>query len=519
MTTQSQAREVRDFTANDARIQSLLEHVRPLMDLTALSALAVWDQSTAMPRGAGVVHMHQAATLQSILHDRQTDPRLGAILDELETVIASDAFNDSDRALVRETRLSYDRACKLPRPFVEETSRVRSASFNAWIEAREKNDFKIFAPWLQRTIALQRELADYYGYAETRYDALLDTYEPGLTTSRVEQLFAPVRTASTALLRRIQDSGRVVDTSSVTGTFAIAQQEELCNRILRTIGYDFNRGYLSRSEHPFTISFGSPYDVRLTTRYEEQYLPMTLMAVIHEGGHGLYEQGIAETLSRTPLAGGVSLGIHESQSRLWENLLARSHAFWQGHYSGLRETFPTQFEHVDLDTYVRALNQVQPSLIRVKADEITYNLHIMIRFEIEKELINGNVAVESLPELWNARYREYLGISASNEVDGVLQDMHWTNGFGYFPTYTLGNLYAAQITHTLRRSFPDFDARLSSGDTSFVLNWLRENIHQYGGIYRPDDLIKQATGEVLNSQYFISYITEKFGKLYGLTEA
>jgi carboxypeptidase Taq len=519
MATESTLPEEIRFTSSDASISALLEHLHKIEDLGALMSLAEWDQQTYMPRGAGEVRMHQATTLQGILHEHLTDPKLGALLDKLEPEITHQRFSDADRGLVRRTRRAYDHATRLPRKLVEELTRVSSSSFEAWLEARAKKDFAIFAPWLQRTVTLQREVADRIGYTETRYDALLDEYEPGLTASKVEQLFAPVRAISTTMLQRIQASHHPIDASCLQGHFAIDKQQQLCEQLLRIMGYDFTHGGLARSEHPFTTSFGAPSDVRLTTRYSAHFLPMSVMAAMHEGGHGLYEQGISPSLVRTPLASGASLGIHESQSRLWENAIGRSYPFWKGQYSLLHESFPEHFKHVTLEAYTRALNVVQPSLIRVEADEVTYNLHIVIRFELEKALVNEDLAVESLPTQWNARYQEYLGIKPDNDVEGVLQDMHWSAGFGYFPTYTLGNLYAAQIYRTLRQDFPDFEERLANGDTSFVLNWLHKNLHQYGAIYLPEELIERATGEAPNPAYFADYLTAKFEQIYDLTQA
>lgn len=507
------------FTTSNANIQALLEYLHPITDLSALAELASWDQQTYMPRGAGEMRMHQSAVLQSLIHERIIDSRLSKILDQLEAELPSGQFTDADRGLLRDTRRTYDRARKLPSALVEELSRVASASVEAWLNAREKNDFAIFAPLLQRTITLQREVAERIGYTEVPYDALLDDYEPGLTTRKVEQLFEPVRTISTTLLKRIQQSGHVINTSCLNGQFPTGQQEALCKRLLGAIHYDFSRGQLTRSEHPFTISFGAPFDVRVTTRYQEDYLPMALMAAIHEGGHALYEQGITPGLARTPLARGTSMGIHESQSRLWENAIGRSYAFWKGQEGLLHEAFPEHFAHVELDTFVRAINHVQPSLIRVEADEVTYNLHILIRFELEKALVNGEISLESLPGEWNKRYQEYLGIEPINEVDGVLQDIHWTSGFGYFPTYTLGNLYAAQLFYTLNATFKDFDERLSVGNTRFILDWLHDYLHQYGAIYQPEELIKRATSQTPDPQYFVRYLTEKFEKVYDLPQA
>jgi carboxypeptidase Taq len=505
-----------DFTRSDGRIQELLQHLQEIADLHSLGALAEWDQQTAMPTGAGEARMYQVATLQGLAHERETNPRLGELLTELEGVVGQDRYNDADRGLVRQARRSYDQATKLPRSLVEEAKRVEVASYEAWVKARTQSDFASFAPWLTRTVALQREIADRFGYQESRYDALLDIYEPGLTTSKLDQLFAPVRSVSAIMLQRIQASGNKVDTSCVHGTFPVEQQKQLCDRMLRSIGYDFERGQMAISAHPFTTSFGAPLDVRLTVRYSEEYLPMSVMAALHEGGHALYEQGSVRTLLRTPVAGGVSLGVHESQSRLWENAIGRSEAFWRGQYNHVREVFPQQFNNVDVATFARALNHVEPSLIRVEADEVTYNLHIIIRFELERALINGEIAVESLPGLWNGKYRDYLGVEPEKDADGVLQDVHWTGGFGYFPTYTLGNLYGAQIYHALRRDFPDFDERLAQGDTNFALRWLSERLYAYGGIYEPADLIERVTGEVPDAQHFVRYLTSKFEQVYNL---
>jgi carboxypeptidase Taq len=504
------------FTSNDTRIGELLDSMHEISDLSALASLADWDQNTAMPEGAAEVRGFQMATLQGVLHERWTSARLGQLLDELGEAVQRAGYSDTDRGLVRQARRENDRALKLPRALVEEIARVQAASFSAWRRARENSDFAVFAPLLARTVAIQREMADRLGYAETRYDALLDEYEPGMTVRKLEALFTPVRETSKALLQRIESSGNTVDDACLEGDFATDRQITLGERILKSMGYDFARGQIAVSPHPFTTSFGSPYDVRVTTRTNTRYIQQSLMADIHEGGHALYEQGSSPVLARTPLAGGASMGAHESQSRLWENALGRSEPFWQGRYALVQELFPANFAHRDAATFARALNKVQPSLIRVEADEVTYNLHIILRFELEKELVNGDVAIESLPSLWNARYREYLGIEPPNDAEGVLQDIHWTSGFGYFPSYTLGNLYSAQIYSALRRAFPDFDARLGGGDTAFILSWLQEHMYAAGATYMPDELMMRVTGEAPDPAYFTRYLSEKFSNIYDL---
>ncbi len=505
-----------EFSYQDERIAELLELIHPLEDIRALSYLAEWDQNTQLPDGAGEIRGHQLATIQGVLHERSTNPRIGTLLDELREVVQGEQYTDADRALVRETGRMYDHATKLPRSLVEEMARVQSGSFEAWRRAREKNDFASFAPWLARTVTIQREVADRFGYAETRYDALLDLFEPGMTASKLDSLFKPVREVSTKLLRRIEESGHTIDDSCLTDDFDPQKQLELSRKVLESMGYDFVHGATAVSPHPFTTSFGSPFDVRLTVHPDPHFMQAVVMAAIHEGGHALYEQGSSPTLVRTPVAGGASMGTHESQSRLWENAIGRSESFWRGQYALVREAFPDHFANVDVTTFVRALNKVQPSLIRIEADEVTYNLHIIVRFELERQLVNGNVDIESLPGMWNAKYREYLGIEPDTDSQGILQDIHWTSGFGYFPSYTLGNLYAAQIYATLRKTFPDFDERLSRGDTLSILNWLREHMYVYGSIYMPEDLMQRVTGEKPNPEYFVRYLTEKFEKIYHL---
>jgi carboxypeptidase Taq len=524
------------FTTSDERIAELLETLHEIADLGAMGALAAWDQETAMPPGAAEVRGSQLATFEGVIHERAVAPRLGALIDELSEAMTPPAkstagsargedagatqYTDADRGLVRQARRDYEHATKLPKGLVQEIAKTQAASFDAWRKARAQDDFASFAPSLSRMVTLQREVADRYGFTESRYDALLDLYEPGLTASRVDTLFKRVRAVSVALLQRIQRSGHTVDASCLSGQFPVERQLALCDRVLRDMGYDFTRGGRAQSPHPFTSSFGTPFDVRVTIRPDERFLQAALMAAAHEGGHAVYEQGSDPVLARTPLAGGASLGAHESQSRLWENAIGRSEPYWQAQFAAVREAFPEQYKNVEPATFSRALNAVAPSLIRVEADEVTYNLHIIVRFELEKAIINGDVAIESLPRLWNEKYKEYLGIEPPTDADGVLQDIHWSHGgFGYFPTYTLGNLYSAQIYAALRRDFLDFDQRLASGDRLFALDWLRKRMYRVGAIYEPEDLIEQVTGEKPNPAYFERYLNEKFARVYDLPPA
>lgn len=504
------------ITASNTQIADLLEHLREIADISAVSALASWDQNTAMPEGASAVRGDQMGTLTGVLHNRWTNPQLGTVLGALESEVAGARFTDADRGLVREARRTYDQYTKLPYGLVCEKARVESAAFDAWHTARAQSDFELFAPWLGRIITLDREIADRLGYTGARYNALLDQYEPGMTVARLDDLFGPVRDISIALLRRIEASGHTVETSFMQGEFPASAQMDLSEGLLRHMGYDFSRGALSRSPHPFTTGFGSPFDVRLTVNPDEHRLQASLMAALHEGGHAVYEQGFTPEHARSPLANAPSLGAHESQSRLWENAIGRSEAFWHSQYTRVREAFPRQLGHVEDTAFARALNRVRPSLIRIEADEVTYNLHIIIRYEMEKLIVDGDVAIESLPRLWNEKYRQYLGIEPANDGEGILQDVHWTSGFGYFPTYTLGNLYGAQIYATLRREFPDWDDRLAAGDTTFVLAWLRDHMYRFGATYLTADLMRKVTGEAPDAAYFAHYLTRKTEVTYDL---
>jgi carboxypeptidase Taq len=502
--------------SDDKRITELRAITGEIDDIRAALRLLSWDQNTSMPEGAGATRGEQMATLHGQIHDRWTTQRLGELLSELATPIQKAPFTDSDRALVRETRRERDYAAKLPRGLVEEMARVETLSFEAWHKARTNNDFASFAPWLARTITLQREVADRLGFKATRYDALLDLYEPGLTSARVDALFTPVREVSVNLRKRIEQSGHEVDASCLSGSFPAERQMQLSRDILTRMGYDFTRGGLSISPHPFTTDFVSPFDVRVTVHPHEEMVDDALMAALHEGGHALYEQGSDATLTRTPVVGGVSMGAHESQSRLWENAIGRSEAFWRGNLSAVQAIFPTEFAQVDAATFSRALNKVTPGLIRIAADEVTYNLHIIIRYEMEQAMVNTTVAVESLPRLWNEKYQAYLGITPPTDSEGILQDVHWTSGFGYFPTYTLGNLYGAQIYTAMRASVADFDERLASGDCGFALDWLRERMYRWGKTYLPEDLVERVTGQRPDPAFFVEYLTRKFEQVYDL---
>jgi carboxypeptidase Taq len=509
--------EALTFTRTDAELDELFERSQELSDLGNLLGLLGWDQQVKMPPQANQVRGPQLATLQALLHERQTSPRIGELLNALEPRVQGDSYTDADRGLVRLVRRNYDQATKIHATLVREVAEASSEAWGAWEQAKPANDFASFAPHLRKLVKLMRQVADHLGYQGAPYNALLDQYEPDMTLDTLNPILDRVREATVDLLRRIQASGRKIDTTCLHGAFDTAKQLDLCKALLQKMGYRFDAGRMDQSSHPFTGGGGSPFDVRLTVRVDPTYFPAALMAAAHEGGHALYEQGCNPALARTILAGGASMGLHESESRLWENYIGRSLPFWKHHFGLLRDAFPETFSRHTVEELVPALNEVKPSLIRVEADEVTYNLHIIIRFELEQGLINGDIDVADLPSLWNLKYQEYLGVTPTTDTAGVLQDIHWSGGsFGYFPTYTLGNLYAAQIYHTLRRAFPDYDQRLEAEGTGFILDWLREHMYAYGQVYAPGEVARKVTGEDLNPEHFVQYANAKFGALYGL---
>ncbi len=497
-------------------LAELTEIAHTLSDIQAASAVLGWDQEVMMPPKGGEGRAYQLATLAGIYHEKLTAPRVGEVLARLSDEMASrDGYSETERALVRELKRDHDLAVKVPSTLVKALAEAQVRGVETWRRAREADDFATFAPALEHIIDLKRQEADHLGYAETPYDALLDQYEPGMTARAVQALFTPLREQTIATLGQIREARVAPDMSILDGEWDVDRQWEFGMRVLRDMGYDFDAGRQDKSTHPFTISFTPPYDVRVTTRLDPHLLTSALFSTIHEGGHGLYELGFDPSLARTVLANCPGLSIHESQSRLWENMVGRGRAFWTHYYPLLVELFPDRLTADDFERFYLAVNQVQPSLIRVEADEVTYNLHIVLRFELETALLQGDLKVADLPTAWNEKMEAYLGITPPTNALGVMQDIHWGSGLiGYFPTYSLGNLIAAQLYATLREQYPDFDTRVARGDLGFILTWLRENIHRYGRIYPSAELVERATGHAPDPQSFARYIQDKYGALY-----
>ncbi len=494
-----------------------------IQHISDAAGLLSWDQETSMPAGSGHNRAAQLAALQTLAHDKlvaaDTENLLLHHIDPTTGLATGKAaeLDDASRALLREIWRDFSRAKKLPSDFVTRLEGACSLARQAWASARQHNDFAQFLPHLRTIVALKLEEIDYMGYADSPYDALLDTYEPGATAAQLQPLFATLRDGLVALLQDIRASSSPPDDAILFQSYDHTQQIEFGKLVLRAMGYDFQRGRLDLSAHPFTAAF-HPTDVRVTTRVLEKSLSSCLLSCIHEGGHGLYEQGLPSEHYGTPLGQPLSLGIHESQSRLWENNVGRSKAFWTHFFPLLQQHFPAQLGAVSLDDLYAAMNTVHPSLVRVEADEVTYNLHIMVRFDIELALIEQRIDVEDLPTLWREHMRDYLGIVPEQDAEGVLQDVHWSLGaFGYFPTYTLGNLYAAMFFSQAHQDIPTLDTDIQQGNLLSLHAWLNRNIHQHGRHYSSAELLHRITGQTLNVEPFLSYIRTKIGELYGFT--
>lgn len=485
-------------------------------DVGAVQGLLGWDLEVFMPPRGAEMRSHQMATLAKLSHQMRTSPELGRYLEELRQERTYQGLSRIDRALVDEVGREYDKARKLPVELVQEISRTTSEANGIWAEARKQQDFGKFAPMLGKIIELNRRFADAMGYEDSPYNALLDEYERDLTVKQLDPLFADLKQEVVPLLKAITDASPP-ERGFLKQVFPIEPQLAFSRQVLEDMGFDFEAGRLDLSVHPFS-SGSSTDDVRLTTRVFNDDVFSALSSSMHEGGHGMYEQGVSRELNRTPLAEGTSLGIHESQSRMWENQVGRGNAFWTHYFPQLQQTFAPQLDQVTTEQFYRAVNVVQPSFIRVEADEVTYNLHIVLRYEIERDLIEGRLAVREIPEAWNAKVQEYLGITPPNDALGCLQDIHWAHGsFGYFPTYTLGNLYAAQFFRQARQEVPDLDGKIARGELKALKGWLNEQIHAVGKMETADQIARRVTGESLNARYFVDYLKAKYGEVYGLT--
>ncbi|MEM9184893.1 MAG: carboxypeptidase M32 [Planctomycetota bacterium] len=495
--------------------ESLCAHARETALLTSTAGLLQWDEETYLPPAGGAYRAEQCALLAGLIHQRQTDPRVGEWLDELESSGSTSDPRSDAAANVRGLRRDYDKKTKLPPKLVEELSRTASLGQQAWKEARQADDFTLFQPMLEKTIELKQQEAEAIGYEASPYDALLDDYEPGETAANVARVLGGLREQLAPLVEKIAAAEKRPDGRVLSRHYPVARQEAFGKRAAAAIGFDFDAGRLDVTAHPFCGGAG-PRDVRITTRYDDHEFAGALFGTLHEAGHGLYEQGLPAGDYGLPLGEAVSLGIHESQSRMWENLVGRSQAFWRHFFAPFAEAFPDALAGVTEEAFYFAVNESKPSLIRTESDEATYNLHIIVRFELEQALLADDLLVADLPEAWNAKYREYLGIVPPNAADGVLQDVHWSAGlFGYFPTYTLGNLYASQFFDQAGSDLGDLEGQFSRGDFQPLRDWLRTNIHRDGRRYSAGQLVERVTGKPLSHEPLMAHLSTKYGRLYG----
>lgn len=496
------------MTATEA-YQWLAAHSRETAYLRSIKKLLAWDQRTHIPQKGHAHRTAQLSVLARLIHQRDTDPR---IREQLSRVEGSELTRDpeSPEAVnIREWRRAYDLAVRIPQDLAVALTEAAAEAETVWERARPANDWQGFQPYLERLVALKKEQAQALGYETEPYDPLLDLYEVGETAAGIAAVFAPLQEATVDLLQKIPERFRRPDTAMLRRHFPRDRQEEFSRLVAARLGYDFAAGRLDVTAHPFSTGIG-PGDARITTRYDEHFFPTAFFSTVHEAGHAMYNQGLPEEHWGTPRGEAVSLAVHESQSRLWENLVGRSLPFWRYFYPTAQQMFPALAD-VSLEAFYHAVNEVRPSLIRVEADEVTYNLHIIFRFELERALMRGDLTVAYLPDAWNEKMREFLGLMPPDFSQGVMQDVHWSGGhIGYFPTYTLGNLYAAQFFAQAKKDLGSLEEMFARGEFAPLLEWLRKNIHARGSLYRPRDLVRAVTGKDLDARYLLAYLEEKF---------
>ncbi|NEU04103.1 carboxypeptidase M32 [Clostridium senegalense] len=489
-------------------IESIVEKINYF---SYISGLAYWDMAVNMPKEAGKSRGETLGFLSSELYKLITNDRTYNLLCELEDI--SDLTLE-EAAMIKNLKEESDKTKKIPEDIYKNFSIDAAKSEIAWQDAKSKNDFSIFMPHLEKMVDYKRKFANFYGYEKHPYDALLNEYEMGMTVEKLDKVFALLRDEIVNILSKVKESKVNINENILKGKFSIEKQKELEKYVLDLIGYDYkNKGRIDSSEHPFTTNFGNK-DVRITNHYHDDNFYSAMYSAIHEGGHAIYEQQISDDLEKYGLQGGVSMGIHESQSRFYENIIGKSKEFLRLVYPKVQELFE-EFKSVSFEDFYKVCNIACPSLIRTEADELTYSLHVIIRYEIEKELIKGDIEVKDLKDIWNNKYEEYLGVRPQNDSEGILQDLHWSDGeFGYFPSYALGNIYGAQFLNAALKDMPNLYNEIEKGNLNGIKVWLKENIHQYGKLYKPAELLKKVTGEELDSKYFVEYLRNKFKDVY-----
>jgi carboxypeptidase Taq len=487
--------------------------------LNGISLLLEWDQEITMPPGASDIRAEQMKTLAGLTHKERTGLRFSGALEKLIDIdtgnIKAKGLPAREQRALKEWRRDYLKDIALPKKFVEDFAALSSQSINVWRQAKEDNNFSLFAPFLHKIVIMNKKKADLLGYNEHPYDALLDLYEPYVTTAEVTSLFKTLRSSISSLVKKIA-SAKQVNNDFLSGTFPAQKQLDFGKKILEAMGYDFNKGRLDLSTHPFSTSC-HPTDSRITSRINPKSVLTNVLTSLHEGGHSLYEMGLPVEHYGTPLGEAISYGVHESQSRWWETRIGLSKPFWHYWLPHLKSEFKKEFPDVNLDDFYKGINQVNRSFIRVEADEVTYPLHVILRFELETALIDGSLSIKNVPEAWNQKMHELFGITPSTDREGCLQDIHWSMGaFGYFPTYTLGNLYASHLFLGFEKEHPNWKELLQEGKLDFIRNWLYEHVHKHGRAYTSQELLENATGKKFTSDAYIDYLTNKYNEIYAL---
>ena len=492
-------------------MQELRTRLAEVTDLRNTQQLLEWDHQTMMPPKGSTTRAEALGTLERITHELFVSEETGRLLEQAAAELDGASPDSDDARIVEVTRRRWEKARRVPTELAAEISRAAAVGHHAWVEAREKSDFAAFAPYLERNFELARRYIDCFDSYDAPYDVLLDDYEPGMRAAEVSSLFAELRSELVPLIATLREHSDRVDDSCLHGSFPTERQRALVAAVLELMGFDSQGWRIDDTVHPFAVSIGAG-DTRITTRWDESYFPSGLFGAMHECGHGLYEAGIANDLRRTPLGHGESLGLHESQSRMWENMVGRSSQFSEVLAPRVSKAFGTE---LDPDALYRAVNLVKPSLIRVEADEATYSLHVVLRFELEQDLIEERLKVSDLPEAWNAKVKEYLGIDVPDDAHGVLQDVHWAGiAIGYFPTYALGNLIAGQLWEQVHRDVPDLDQRIAAGDVAPLREWLRDRVHRHGSKWGARELLERVTGNAISVAPFVSYLKHKLSDVY-----
>jgi len=497
------------------KLERLKELLGEVSDIKHVVDILDWDQQVNVPPKGHEARGQQMGTLDKLAHEKETTDEVGKLIDDLKKEFAGADPSSDEAAMIHIASRNYDKATRVPAEFVAEQTIVSSRAYAAWGEARAKSDFSIFRPHLEKQVELIRKYVSFFPPADHPYDTLLDDYEPGMKTAEVKAIFDRLRPKQVELIKAISSAKQVEDDF----LFVEYDEKKMLDfgvNVITKYGYDWSRGRQDKALHPFQSTF-SVNDTRITTRYEDDHPTEMVFSTMHEAGHALYEQGVNPAYERTPLESGTSLAVHESQSRMWENLVGRSLPFWEHFFPSFKDTFPDQLGNVDLQSFYKAINKVSPSLIRTNADEATYNLHVMLRLELEIAMVEGAVEVKDLPDLWNTKMEEYLGITPPNDAKGVLQDVHWSSGLiGYFSTYALGNLVSAQLWEKINEDINDLDDQIRKGDFSQLLAWLRENIHQHGRKFEPQTLVERVTGSKITPDPYVRYLTQKYSEIYDL---